>query len=254
MPLVLDTLQDVLLQVKPEDMPLGSVQRGELSPEACAALTASTALHTLRLQHAELPEGALSCMFPAGRPRPLLRQLHLQDINPDLTKQSLADADLQRLVCCAPCLTGLTLLRCLHSGVSLEPLLQLPGLEHVELSHLHGDSGARVMAQLAALRRLCNNDANLSPAGLMRLSALRHLTHLHVHCSAEAGSLPRLVQLRSQVGMPLCACARRVCAACASAHVGWTESGRFLAHVCCAGGCKGCMQTNLLASRLHAAG
>lgn len=217
---MLDTLQDVLLQVKPEDMPLGSAQQGELSPEACTALTASTALQTLRLQHAELPEGALSCMFPAGRPRPLLRQLYLQDINPDLTKQSLADADLQRLVCCAPGLTGLTLLRCLHSGVNLEPLLQLPGLQHLKLSHLHGDSGARVMAQLTALRQLCNNDANLSPAGLIRLSALRQLTHLHVHCSAEAGSLPRLVQLRSQVGVLVWASVGALCLA----HGAWTGS------------------------------
>jgi hypothetical protein len=189
--------------VKPEDMPLGSTQQGELSPAACAALTASSALHALQLQHAELPEGALPCMFPAGRVLPSLRQLHLQDINPDLTRHCLRDADLQRLVACATGLTGLTLLRCLHSGVSLEPLLQLPGLQHLELSHLHGDSGARVMAQLTVLRRLCNNDANLSPAGLMRLSALRRLTHLHVHCSAEAGALPRLVQLRSQVGLVL---------------------------------------------------
>lgn len=230
--------QDVLLQSNPEEMPLGSAQQGELTPAACAALTASSALHTLRLQHAELPEGAWLHMFPAGRTMPVLRQLHLQD-----TTQPLSDTDFELLVRCARGLTSLTLSRVLHSRVSLEPLLQLTGLKELELRHLHGDSGARVFAQLTCLRRLHNDDSNLSPAGLMRLTALKQLTHLHMHYSAESGSIPLPVKLSNQVSVQFVClfvqrkeptCRTSSCATCAQFALLWQEC---LQHIACVQAC-----------------
>lgn len=204
-----------MLLTKPEDMPLGAAQLGELAPAACTALTASSALRTLHIHSAELPEGAWLHMFPAGRQLPALKALHLQDIT-----HKLSNTDFEQLVRCATGLTGLTLLRVLHTKVSLDPLLQLTGLRELELWHLHGDSGARVMAQLTGLRRLHNDDANLSPAGLLRLTALKQLTHLHMHYSPDSWSLPRPVKFQNQVclccaslglqGWALC-CSGRVC-------------------------------------------
>jgi hypothetical protein len=186
--------QEAMLLCKPEKLPLGAAPLGVIAPAACAALTSSTSLCTLRLHNAELPWGAWLHMFPAGRQLSQLKALHLQDITP-----KLSDTDFEQLVRCATALTGLTLLRVLHTHVSLDALLQLSGLRELELWHLHGDSGARVMAQLTGLHRLHNDDANLSPAGLLRLTALKQLTNLHMHYSPDSWSLPRPVRLHTQV-------------------------------------------------------
>jgi hypothetical protein len=196
LPLVLPLpLQEVLLLIDPEEQPLGSMQQGDLAPAACAALTASNVLHTLDLHHAELPPGAWAHMFPAGRRLPALRSLVLSD--PD---QRMTDAEFEQLVRCCPGLTGVTLLRALEWGVTLEPLLQLPQLQEIELRHLHGDSAMRLYEQMTNLRRLHNDDANVSMAGLSRLTALKRLTHLHMHCSPDQWSLPRPISISNQVG------------------------------------------------------
>jgi hypothetical protein len=193
--------QEAMLLLKPENLPLGAAPLGVLAPEACAALTVCSSLHTLHINNAELPSGTWLHMFPAGRQLSQLKALHLQEIT-----HKLSDTDFEQLARCATGLTGLTMLKVLDTKVSLDPLLQLNELRELKLWHLHGDSGARVMAQLTGLRRLCNDDANLSPAGLMRLTALKQLTHLHMHYSPDSWSLPRPVKFQNQV----CVC----CAAC----------------------------------------
>jgi hypothetical protein len=187
-------LQDVLLQANPDSLPLGSPPPQQLDPASFAALTASSNLHTLRLQGAELPQGAWQHVFPPKRQLQQLRELWLGHASP-----SLGDETLEHLVSCCPGLCVLNLSRVLHSSASLAPLLRLPQLQDLELKHIHGDSGARVLAQLTGLRRLVNDDANLSPAGLMRLTALTGLRELLMHYSADAWSLPRQVCLHNKV-------------------------------------------------------
>jgi hypothetical protein len=187
-------LQDVLLQANPDSLPLGSAPPKQLDPASFAALTASSNLHTMRVQGAELPQGAWQHIFPPKRQLQQLRELCLGHVSP-----ALGDDALDQLVSSCPGLCVLNLSRVLHLSASLAPLLRLPDLRDLELKHIHGDSGARVLAQLTGLRRLVNDDANLSPAGLLRLTALTGLRELFMHYSADAWSLPRQVCLHSKV-------------------------------------------------------
>lgn len=191
-------LVDVLQQADPGAMPLGSAPFRELAASSGGTLTASSRLRMLCITGAELPDGAWPHVF-RGSALPLLRQLSLSDVTP-----SLSESDLQLAVRCCPNLTGLTLLRSLQSGATLAPLLPLAGcLRELHLRHVHGDSGARVLAQFTSLQRLHNDDANVSPAGLMWLTALRSLTSLHLHYSPMAWSWPRPVSLTNKVGRVL---------------------------------------------------
>lgn len=166
----------------------------QLDPAVCAALTASTLLQRLHVSSATLPEGVWQRTFRTGWLLPNMRELHLSGIT-----ALLGDAELLLLVQACPGLTAVLLRGALQAGVSLAPLLQLKELRDLELQHIHGDSESGVLAQLTGLVRLHDSDGHFSPQGLLKLTALRQLTHLHIHCSSRHDWVPQLISLSNTV-------------------------------------------------------
>jgi hypothetical protein len=171
---VLQAPLDLLLPLNAA-APQQQQQQQELMAAACAALTASPQLQSLTVIGADLPAGTWLHVFPAGRQLPQLQQLQLS-----LLSQQLSDHELSQLVTCCPGLTGLTLLMALPLRADMQPLLQLPALQELELQHVHGKATLNVLAQLTGLRKLVGRECSISPRSLMPLTVLRQLTSLQV--------------------------------------------------------------------------
>jgi hypothetical protein len=128
------------------------------SAQACAAVTASTALR-------ELDCPWLFLELPAQR-----QLLHLTGLSCSLSSDSA-----KQLVSCCPAVQQLEL----GTGLRPELLLPLTGLTSLSLPLLE-DNEVPQLLQLTRLQALSLHEASISDQGLQQLTPLRQLTRLHV--------------------------------------------------------------------------
>ncbi|KAF8062024.1 PAT11 [Scenedesmus sp. PABB004] len=179
----------------------------------CSGLTASPHLTELDLRGCDLPNGALLTAFPAAAGAPACAALRVLRLGVDEQAFDgfipytylysddcgpfgpvLGAAELARIAGCCPGLQELSLLGAPkpEERQGLRALLQLSALTLLVLGGESVDDGVArsVLARLTGLRELSVlASEQLSPRGIVRLTALTALTRLHVESESLARDL-----------------------------------------------------------------
>jgi hypothetical protein len=144
---------------------------------AYSALTASSNLQELKLQHFEIPSTAWVHVFPAGRQVPHLTSLWAWPAAPD-------SAGIVSLVSCCPAVEAMRIDTC--ADVSLTPLKSLTALTNLLLGVLRPAAIRSDLAAMVHLKRLFFSLAR-GDALLQHLVPLTALTNLTGFCPNSCG-------------------------------------------------------------------
>jgi hypothetical protein len=175
-----------------------------LSAADYTALTASSKLHTLRLEECCLPPGIWQHMSSAGRRLPHLETLSISGYSYeyDTHRYALDAADIAALVGCCPNLRRLALPELYKGGESAEalrPLRSLTSLQKLTVQHPTEsitDAALQVLAELTGLTALSlgggepwGSSTMVTATGLLHLTSLRQIMDARLRVELQDYSL-----------------------------------------------------------------